>query len=640
MNITKHIKSILGIMAIALIALILVGCGGNKEAQAFADKLYIADSDDIRGSFPLPKFVQGNRDAIVTWVSENDVIVTIDEYPEWDTQFSSELYYKATVVLPTTKTNVDLVATVTFGSQTATRKMTISVQADEYIASTVVQAKAASLNTKVRIQGSVIYVAPFGYAVQDSTCNMYVYGSNHGRQLGDIVVVRGNRAVYNGMPQLGSATSEKIDQEPASFNPLANAIVGTVGDIMALPVDDGNSYTKMYKLQVMVEQSSDVHNPYHLTNPYNLEEFVGVTRYTSENSLAELNTLKGKFVECYVLVYSSYAGAYSVVFVENKAVEKSLSYTDQNKADLALQRLQLDLDGTIVTSDMDFFAELAAYDAEITWTSSNLDLIAADGKVTFPDEDTKVTITIDTKVNDATASGTIEVTVSKLDVSPISTLIPLTPEAASAPKVLVLIEGKVIGHQYRGYWVADETGAVLVWVGANLTETNAPAVGSVVQVKGELTTFGETNSFVTQIAPLVFTVIEDAPAVNVIEPVVKTFDELFAYGLTTRAEAQDAAEELYGKFITITGQLVRMGSDNFWKIQDPTNADRWFRLNNLADNSALLALRNDATPPTVTITVMVRDLYFINDTSAYNNYKAGTIGGIYFAGEGVVVPAT
>ena len=60
----------------------------------------------------------------------------------------------------------------------------------------------------------------------------------------------------------------------------------------------------------------------------------------------------------------------------------------------------------------------------------------------------------------------------------------------------------------------------------------------------------------------------------------------------------------------------------------------------MASNADFLTLRNDSTPPTITITVMVRDLYFINDPGTFNNYKAGTIGGIFFAGQDAIVVPT
>lgn len=627
-----HFKKFFLVAVLALLGFAVVGCVNNAEAEEFATKLYIANHTEIKGSFPLSKYVQGNEAVSVTWVSSHPEIIEVIEYPTWDVQYDADLYYKAVVQLPTVETIVTLTATVTFGEQTATRAMPVTVVADEYQAVTVQAAKAAALNTKIRVDGVVVFVSDAGYAVSDATGSMYAYKANHGLKLGDQVTVRGLRAVYNKMPQFGSAVAEKTGEETAGYDPYATATTITLADIVAHDINDNNFYSTLYKVRAVLEKTTDPNDPYRLVDPLNLSVYVGISKYTSTDSKTEMDTLDKKYIDAYVMIYSNYAGKFSLLFAEDKAVQQTLTYTDQNKVDLTIQALQEEFEDSIVTSDITIPATNETYGTTITWESSNLDIVAADGKVTLPDDDTLVTLTFTATINETvTATGTAEITVRKLPVSTVASILPLTPAAATAAKPLVLIEGKVIGHQYRGYWVADATGAILVYVGVNLVVgTNAPEVGTMVQVKGGLTTYGEANSFTSQISPVSYTVLTEATEPTLITPVVKTFDDLFSYNITTLAGAKTAALELYGKPITITGQLVRMGSDNFWKIQDPTNPDRWFRMNNLLSSAALLALRNDVTPPTITITVMLREFYFINDTSAYNNYKAGTPGGVFF----------
>ncbi len=634
------IKNLLLILLLALVSFIVVGCKNNDEAVALTKKLYIVNHTEIKGSFPLPKYVEGNKEAPVAWTSNNTELISIGEYPAWDEKFDHDLYVKATVVLPEEETVVTLTATVTFGDQVAKRDMQVTVVPNEFTVVTAAGAKQVAKDAKIQVNGTVVMAGDAGYIVKDDTGYIYAYLAKHGLKVGDKVQVRGLRDTYNFMPQIKTPVAEKVGEEGAGFDPYLNLPEKTIAEVIATPYTNVDFFCSMFKLKGVVGTTDDANNPYSFSNPLNLAEKVVVTKYSNAGALTELNENKGKYVEAIVMVYSYRANEYNLLYVEDSLTEKSFTYTEQNYVDIALQMLQQKYGDMLVTGDMTLDSEIGmeGHLATVTWESLNTDIIKHDGKVTLPEADTKVTLKVDLVLGDKTATGTVEVNVKKLSVSTIASLIPLTPAKGTDEKPVVLVQGVVIGYQYKGYWIADATGAILIYVNANIVAgTNAPQIGQVAQVKGGLTTFGETNEFTVQIAPIgTFTLVED-PAPTLPTPTTLSFDTMFGLGVTTRDQAKTAALTYYGKVFKITGNLIQMSTDNFWKIQDPTNPNRWFRMNNLASNAALLPLKNNDNPKNVTITVIVRDIYFIDDTSAYNNFKAGAFGGVFFVNEDVVV---
>ena len=629
MSLRTSLKRFLIVAVLAIVALVVVGCTNNKEAQAFADKIHLYEIDEIKGTFPLPKYVLGNKETSVVWTSDKPNVVAVEEFPDWDKSFSSELYYKAKVVLPTdAEAKVKLTAEVTFGKQKATKEFDLTVVQDNYVGKTIAEAKQADLKAKVKVEGVVIFVVEGGgYVIKDDSGQMYVYKGKDVKP-GDKMVVRGEIGNYNKMPQLVFESQEQVDSVTIDLATLATTM--NVKDIPNHDNKDLDFYSKLLKVNGLVKKNEDSNLPYKLVNPTNAEEFVLINKYSSPESIKTLAANIDKYVEIYAVVYDNRNGTFNLV-VPDTFTGTDYSFTDQQKADMSLTELKEKWADMLVTEDVVFDAKVDKYNATVVWSSSNTDVLSNDGVVTLPETDTKVTLTITVTAPDkATATGTVEVTVKKMAPAKINTLIELTPNKAADPKVPVLFEGKVIGHQFKGYWVADETGAVLIWTNkAASTEDPFPAIGSVVSVKGELTTYGEANSFTVQVAPLDVKVL-DVAAPNPIAPIALTFDQMFGLGVDSHAKAKEAGKTYYGKLVTITGKVT--GKGNFWKIVSETNPDQFFRLNNLGTNAGLTA------DEVVTITLMVREIYFIDDASDYHDYYKGTFGGIFFAGEGVIVP--
>lgn len=630
MYLKTSFKRFLMVAFLALVALVVVGCVNNDEAVELAEKIYLPDADAIKGTFPLPKYAIGNKEAKITWESDNPAIISIGEFPDWDKSFNSELNYKATVVLPTdAETVVTLTATLQYGKQKAVKEIELSVVKNDYVKKTIAEAKQAKLADKIEITGVVIFSGEGGYVVKDATGQMYVYGGK-GVKVGDKMQVRGTKDVYNRNPQVKFDSHEQLGTE--AFDQEAEAEEMAVKDIPLHDNTDLAFYAKLVKVSGIVQNNTDSNVPYKIVNPLNPSEFVTVNKYSSTKSLKSLKDNLGKYIEVIGFVYDNRGDKFNLA-IQDEFTGTTYTYTDQEVADVAVLGLQDKYAGQIVTGDLTL--EKTANGAAITWASGNTDIVGNDGKVNLPDTDTKVTLTITATYNDKTATGTVEITVKKMPPVKINTLIDITPAKANDPKVLVVVEGVVIGHQYKGYWVADETGAILVYTNATpTTEKPFPTIGSYLSVKGELTTYKENQYFTSQIAPIDVKVLTGT-APTPIAPVELTFDQIFGLGIDTYAKAKTAAKTYFGRLITITGKVVQPSSnENYWNIVSLDDPTKFIYMSNLDSNAAIKLVKDK----TVTITVIIREIFYIDDSSTYHNFYKNTFGGGYFDGNGVIVP--
>ena len=622
MTLHNNIKRIFLVFTLIFVAILVVGCNTENEAKALLEDIAFAKTENVNGSFPLPKFVKGNQEAPITWTSDNEVI-KVEEYPSWDDSFRHDLYVKAGVTLAKDATDVTLTATVTYKEKQASKAFLIKVVGDDYEAMTIAAAKAAALNTKVKLRGIVSFVSDGGYVIlaEDKSEQMFVYQGT-GFKVGDVVLVRGTTAIYNKMPQLASGSAaEKVDQ--VTFNAETEATKMTLNAAMKMDPSTKSTYSKLIQIEGIVEATTDANKPYKIYNPVDGRDFLFVSKYTSKKSLEALAANVGKYVKVNTIVYD-HRDNFINILMPDSFTGVDYVYDAEKYAQLTLTEMQSKFEGALVTGNLTLPTAVETRGATIAWESSNTAIIKNDGKVTLPNQDTKVTLTITVTVGEKTATGTVEVNVKKLDSTKVNKLLEMTPaKSDAASQILVAVEGVVVGHQYKGYWVADETGAILIYT--NQT-SGSPAIGSVVKVVGNLTTYGESNSFTSQIAPSSVEVIEGATAPTTIAPVVVDLATLVTNGVDSLEKARAYAKTYYGKYITITGKIT--GNGNYWKIEVPTDSSKFFRLNNLADN----ALIKDRKDEIVTITVMVRDVYFIKDSSTNYNYEAGTVGGIFFAG--------
>ncbi len=255
---------------------------------------------------------------------------------------------------------------------------------------------------------------------------------------------------------------------------------------------------------------------------------------------------------------------------------------------------------------------------EVTWEVSDENVATiANGKLTakFPG-----TVTVKAIVNEE-IKAEIEVVVTDYTIAEVVALTPATTN--DADKVAVGFDGVIVALQYKGYWVADETGLVLIYTNS----TTYPEVGKYVYVNGKVTTYQHDLKFTCQIADSSYTVLEgEAPKYDLIA-VEYQLAESYEKGIDTLAKAKESG--YYGKVLKVKGTIS--GSGNYWYISDAEG--HRFYISSAYTTSAFVGKAGYEAE----LDLLVREVYYVKDSSNYNNYDACTLGGFYL-GTPVVYP--
>ncbi len=468
----KNINKILVFLFLMLLSITLVGCNSDKKAQLEieADKVYLAEVSEtsINYDFKLPKYVLGNKEYVVTWVSNNSDVIDVREF-EAD-HADNGLYYLAYVSLASTKETVKLTATIKFEKFSTEREFLITIDADDYTAvDSIAAAKEKGdkvANTSlIKIEGTIAHTTLSGYFVTDGTDTIYVYNSNHGRTVGEKVIVRATWATYNNMPQLASPSVKVIgtDKDFDLANVAETMKVSEIDDLEVHTLDPENC-TKIIKTTFQIEAlPSGSYNAYKFVDTNG--KYVEVSKY---NDAATITTIGGmvdpaKFYEGYVITYCSRgSGIWDVILVVDGVKETTVTVTDQEKVDKIKLSLQETFAGFIVKEDLELPVENETYGATISWASDTVAIIANDGKFTAPEETTKVKLTATITLNDVTNTIEIEVT-AKAASNRVNLIEDVRESHAGADIVGVTIEGVVTNVIGNTYFVQDSNYAIMIY---------------------------------------------------------------------------------------------------------------------------------------------------------------------------------
>lgn len=624
MNLQTYIKQFLIIVLSLVICFVFSGCKGNDEANRLANKIQLLDIDEISGTFSLPKFVENDTNARIIWTSNKPNIIYISEFPEWDHKYNHNLYYMAKVTLPEEATEVELKAEVTYGKEKATRVFTVNVIRNEYHAMTIAKVKElTNQGEKVEIEGVVTFIGKDGYAIKDVSGTIFI-GDGKDVNIGDKMLVKGVFYCKQNNPQIMLNYQEQIDS--ILFNPDKAAEAMELKTIQEHDEKDITFYGKLVKVKGIIKDNQDSNLPYKLVNPFNPSEFVCINKNCQDAVLKALYDNLNKYIETIALIYDNNSGAFSII-ISNTFTENDFVISDEDEVNMALAFLIEKWTGTVVTENINLEKYLDSYGTVVSWESKNPEVLTSDGKVGMPTKDTTVTFTITVAKNNTKVSGKVEVVVKKITPMKIKKILEQTPKSALDEKVSVLLEGKVIGYQSKGYWVSDDTGAIFVFTNKeNTFEEPFPEIGEMVLIKGELTTYGENYCFTAQVNLLNVMKITSTEMM-LLDPIDLTFEQIYALNITSYEKAREVAMDYYGKFITITGKV--MIKDNLDKLC----------LVSINDSSQMIYVSSNSVNvdlvdgQIITVTLLIEDIYYANDASTSQTYNQGTFGCIYFQGE-------
>ena len=380
----NNFKKVLSLLLVAFFALILVGCGGNdaekaaqQEIEENLEQIYVTGLEDALNDLALPKYFKGDKKKTITWESDSDSLV-VTEYD--DGNDNKNTFFKGKIVLKKEGHNFKLTATLKYEYEegkfvSGTKEFKGNVVADEWADNnyeTIAAAKSTegktSNESKIKFQGTVTFTTDSGYIVSDKTGSIYVYGSSHGRKVGEKVTVRGLWASYNNMPQVATGSNAQVIGQDTTTTYESLAEEKTIAEIAAIKTQkvDAANTTRIFKTIVSAQTiANSTYNTYKFVDPTDSSKYVEVSKYNSTTTLTEIGELvkSQKVYTLYVILYCSRTaetdGIWDVLYVPGSAVETTIELTDEQKANNALATVVAGINSeyydnaevTLVTSD-------------------------------------------------------------------------------------------------------------------------------------------------------------------------------------------------------------------------------------------------------------------------------------------------
>lgn len=329
---------------------------------------------------------EGRFDAAIAWVSSHPEVIAVD----------------GTLVMPEENVEVILTATFSHGDYSEEVIYVVLVQAEEGVLS-VKLAKEEAADAEVKFQGIVTGMEPERYVyVSDedgSTIVMFKPVRPEGLAVGDKVLVEGKIAHYNGLIQITEGgTLDILDTG------LTLPLIVEVEKIPEFKVaDQGKRYSIENLFVVSVKDRTLVAT----------DGVKNVTVYVdpkSEELIALLLTAVGKKIDLVAIHLGWYNGGQFLVQHAEQIVVNELNDEEKAMADLN----DIDFPKTVGGEDeLSLPTEGALHESVITWSSSDELVIAADGTITLPEEDTLVTLTATATLGEEVVIKTFEILVKK-----------------------------------------------------------------------------------------------------------------------------------------------------------------------------------------------------------------------------------
>lgn len=553
----KSLKKISFIVMIALIAVLLAGCGKDKPEELLAEaksKILVDGSiSNLISDINLQEKVtikDSKGEEIVF-----DIVWSASESAHFSVEVLENGKVLGKVARPAAgeeQAEATLKATLTYEKKTAVREWTVYIAplpASEKF--TIAEAIGQPLNTIVEVEGIVTYImAGKGFFMKDETASIYVYTNGAVREEvkpGAKVKVAGKKIVYYDLYELEAPVYEVLTAAPAAgFDFAAEAVKLNVTEIDAKAFKGTESipnYGAVYTVTGKIEDRQVGENKtLYIVNPLDgkqIEIYYGA--YAA--ALAEIKALDGKTVEFTGLVYDHHSNGYwrMLPYAGTAKEVAEVVLTPQQKVDRVLSDL-----GALLKANQEVVANLTlpvtnAVDAgvAIVWASSNEAVIGHDGKLTAPSADTNVTLTATITLGDLTE--TFEVVVLAKQIPVTSILVAIN----KAEGTTVAVEGHVTYVVAKGYFLNDGTASIYVYINAAPAEGIKP--GAKVKAIGKKSVYFDLFQIQTPTSE----VIEEAPAGDydyASKAVESTIDEI-------DAKASSGAESIgnYGAIYKFSG---------------------------------------------------------------------------------------
>ncbi len=364
---------------------------------------------------------------------------------------------------------VTFTATATKGVETGTATIEVIVP----ILSTIGEVLGMSYGDYFEVAGVVYEESHYGFYIHLNGEYIFVYDNSFLDDIapGDEITVLGHRGEYSGLVQV-NVVSYTLG---TTGNTLPDAIVTTVAALQRDLVPRGTIATVTATVSIegtygdvfLTDGAGGKVKVYYRSNAADLEEFAG-----------QIITLNVIGYQNQVVLFN---GVAADVVVETGFTISQLAYATGDMIDLG------DIDTVEFDLVLPLINELA--DATITWSTSNADVITAEGVVTrVPGEDVYVTLEAAIKVGTFNVAFIRAFNITVLDANglPSNTVAEVL---AMSDGENVLVEGVVTGFYDNGYGTLDpmiqDTDGTAIYVNDGLDVE----IGDLVKIRGDLFTY-------------------------------------------------------------------------------------------------------------------------------------------------------
>ncbi len=533
-------KKVLTLLLVFTLGLTLASCTNEEDvanAQDAAQKLSIDVSDPMQVTDNFELLTEGLHESTITWKSNNTDVIAND----------------GTVTRPAIgeeDATVTLTATVTVGKQKVEKEFTLKVLASvPSLAVTIaeLESDAVADGDVVEITGIVVgRIQGKGFYVVDSTGGAYVYqGSNpEGVSIGDEVTVLGERSTYFNTHQVSDVQKLTIN---SSDNTIPAHAEKTIRDLYYEDPVNTTLYGDLISFDGYVTIMGSNNSAYIVwySNMLELDKLevyyksgmlaAGAAPYDSPE-MTDLKALEGKHINATALFMDNYSGMFRVTIdTPSTFTEKTL--TDQDKAYLAVafESDYISAQGDKLYNSLTL-GETSEYvdGATLSWTTSDENIIAADGTTTHVvGSDQNASITVTATVGDATATKNYPVVVvDKVKTDGVSVEDALALENGT----WTVVKGIVSALRDNGKpFIQDSEGnAMYIYTELDVN------VGDEIKVKGKIGTYTGNNNNMKQ--------IQDAELIEV----VSTGNALVVDTTTTASEITDAITDFHSVLFEMT----------------------------------------------------------------------------------------
>lgn len=455
-------KIALTIMAL-LLCFCFVACGEQKEQDELNKlvKNFIWENDRIEGDTALPDTL--GEKFHITWeltTNENCFLeekdgkftIKVTDVTEW----SDELILKAIITGSSEK-----VTAVKEFEIYARKKVGIDVDLVSFYSSDV------SNNAIVCLRATIYQVVPGGFWVTDGEGHYaYAYGSNEGLKAGYEVEVTGEKSLYYSMYEIKDPITKVLDDSKSTYDTAKMATEITIDDLEAFSQAEKPDPTKfgaIYTIEgTIIKNELGGSYDYALESAYS-DKAVALynSQFLDENTLKDLEAHFGKYVTLTVLYWDVHSSKFVRVVPLTTVTEKAApELTDAQKlakAELVISKMDKEF-----AADVELPTDISG--VTVTWTSSNENVIASNGKLgerTVTNQEAKLTAVL--TVGSETKTVELDVVVLALEEK---TCLEAVTAALNGEQVNMLLTGKIIAldsaPKNNYFYIADASGVAFV----------------------------------------------------------------------------------------------------------------------------------------------------------------------------------